>query len=262
VLLALCAAVRAGEVALSGGIFASDANAPLIHFYRNVQSSPEELCAAARGLTDAFLACPVNGPVNRAPADEVVAVQSRESFYYWTRAQYNAMGVAGRESPLGSARLLFLNKTCFRGLFREGPRGFNVPYGHYANPEVFSEAALHEISELLQNVTFTPQSFEDSLADVAEGDFVYLDPPYAPETAASFVGYTAAGFGAEKHATLFDAVRSLGARGARWLMSNADVQLVRDAFAENATMRSILCKRSINSKRPSATARELLIKNF
>jgi DNA adenine methylase len=99
-------------------------------------------------------------------------------------------------SVYGSALFIFLNKTCFRGLFRTGPNGFN--FGHYTElPEIVNRDHLAEIHELIQPVVFGCAGFAESLTTAEPGDFVYLDPPYAPETQNSFVGYTNGGFGLE-----------------------------------------------------------------
>ena len=82
---------------------------------------------------------------------------------------------------------IFLNKTCFRGVFRIGPNGFNVPYGHYVNPEIINKEHLFEIHSLIQNVIFQVADFNVSLANIQSNDFIYLDPPYVPEKKNSFV---------------------------------------------------------------------------
>jgi DNA adenine methylase len=95
------------------------------------------------------------------------------------------------------------------------------------------------------------------MAKVAEGDFMYLDPPYAPETDTSFVSYTSDGFDVDKHKALFQLCKK-----AKFLLSNADVKLVRDAFPQpQYTTKSIDCRRAINSKNPDATTKEVLINN-
>jgi DNA adenine methylase len=96
------------------------------------------------------------------------------------------------------------------------------------------------------------------MSQVVEGDYMYLDPPYAPETATSFVGYTENGFGIEKHNQLFALIRE---KKARFMMSNADVELVRANFSAYR-IESILCRRSINSKKPESKTNEVIIKNY
>jgi DNA adenine methylase len=158
---------------------------------------------------------------------------------------------------------IFLNKTCFRGVFRVGPKGFNVPYGHYNNPEIINKKHLEEIHNLIQNVIFECCDFNTSLTIVEPNDFVYLDPPYAPETDTSFVGYTENGFNIENHNNLFKLIHILTDTNKKIMLSNSDVNLVRENFTnEKYNTLSILCKRSINSKNPDAKAKEVIIKNY
>jgi DNA adenine methylase len=158
---------------------------------------------------------------------------------------------------------IFLNKTCFRGVFRIGPKGFNVPYGHYKNPEIINKKHLEQINLLIQNVIFECKDFNTSLATIETNDYVYLDPPYAPETDTSFVGYTENGFNIDNHKKLFELINKLTEKNIKIMSSNADVSLVRNNFTnEKYNITSILCKRAINSKNPQAKAKEVIIKNY
>jgi DNA adenine methylase len=248
----------------TGNIYASDINPHLIALYRNIQSRPADLIVEFKRLiadSAAAAAAASSQPANRNPATYEDALTSPESYYYWIRARFN--GLSPQEYPLtvSSAMFLFLNKTCFRGLYREGPHGFNVPYGHYSNPFADDiEAHIHAISALVQRVSFRCCSWSDALATVCPGDFVYLDPPYVPVAEGSFVSYTAAGFSEENHMNLFSTCHSLVERGARILMSNSDTSLVAAQFpAANYTTEKIVCRRAINSKRPGTQAMEVLI---
>jgi len=152
-----------------------------------------------------------------------------------------------------SVKFIFLNKTCFRGVYREGPKGFNVPFGHYKNVNIIDDENIRLVSKLIKNVHFNHASFE--YISPGKGDFVYLDPPYAPINVTSFVGYTAKGF--TEHQQLFDFCKSFPCK---WLMSNASVPLVRETFAGHL-MKVISCRRAINSKNPESRADEVLVKN-
>ena len=190
-------------------------------------------------------------------------MQNKENYYYWIRSEYNKLSLPDKKGLVGSAAFIFLNKTCFRGIFRVGPRGFNVPYGHYKNPEIINHEHLCEIHNLIRGVIFENCDFTDSLSKIENGDYVYLDPPYAPETTNSFVGYTENGFNIENHTTLFNMIHKLTESNKKCLLSNADVRLVRDNFTdEKYNIISILCKRTINSKNPEAKAKEVIIKNY
>jgi len=261
VLLALLAEKRAGTRTITGTVFASDLNANLIGLYKAIQSDPEGLIAATRALVVEFGRATTGSTatVNRKPTTLAEALTSPESYYFWTRARFN--GPSERtQGVVGPAMLLFLNKTCFRGVYREGPHGFNVPFGNYTNPTILEDEHIRATSDLLRGVEFTVAPFAASFERVVAGDFVYADPPYAPEVASSFVGYTADGFNSAAHDQLFALCAGLKDRGVGFTMSNAAVARVLDAFPAPAyTTRTIQCRRAINSKKPGAQTNEVLI---
>jgi DNA adenine methylase len=259
VLLAVLDYVKAGIIKIKGNIYAYDLNSALIGLYKNIQDNHEKLYEELQQIIQQFNQC-LKGPIERKPKNILDAMLAKENYYYWSRQQYNNLSIASKLSPLGSALFIFLNKTCFRGLYRVGPHGFNVPYGNYNNPEIINKTHLDEIHELIQGVIFECKDFTISLKQVQSGDYVYLDPPYAPETNTSFVKYTETGFSLDMHTNLFELLDNLNAR---FLHSNSDVSFVRDHFnCEKYHLDTILCKRAINSKNPEAKTNELLIRNY
>ncbi len=260
VLLTLLSYIKNGIIKIQGNIYAYDLNEPLIYTYKNIQMNHTELYDILQTIIKDFNECG-NGEIIRTPSNIAEAKIAKENYYYWIRSEYNKL--TDKKSILGSAMFIFLNKTCFRGVFRVGPRGFNVPYGHYNNPEIINKKHLEEIHNLIKNVVFECRDFQVSLPIVEHNDFVYLDPPYAPETDTSFVGYTKNGFNIENHNNLFRLIHILTDTNIKVLLSNADTCLVRENFTnEKYSTLSILCKRSINSKNPDAKAKEVIIKNY
>jgi DNA adenine methylase len=261
VLLALLSCQKAGKIKINGNIYASDINPYLIALYKNIQQHPDEFISEVAILSREYKEASQNKhPVNRKAANLEEALSHPESYYFWIRAKFNALTVDERQSIKASAMLLFMNKTGYRGLYREGPNGFNVPYGNYKSPNIIDADHIKEVSELIQKVHFMAQPFEDSLECISEGDFVYLDPPYAPETSKSFVKYTTDGFTLQHHQRLFTICQELHNKNIKFVMSNADVQLVRDAFNKEAyTVKTIICRRAVNSKKPDSKTNELLI---
>ena len=262
VLLTLLSYVKNGVIKLHGNIYAYDLNEPLIYIYKNIQTQHTDLYDKLQNIITDFNECG-NGEINRTPKNIEEAKIAKENYYYWIRSEYNNLCLNDKKSILGSAMFIFLNKTCFRGIFRVGPKGFNVPYGHYNNPEIINKVHLEEIHHLIQNVIFECCDFNKSLSIVEPNDFVYLDPPYAPETDTSFVGYTENGFNIENHNNLFKLIHLLTESNKKVMLSNADVSLVRENFTiEKYNTSSILCKRAINSKNPESKAKEVIIKNY
>ncbi len=261
VLLGILSLVRSGQTTITGKVYASDVNSNLIGLYTNVQKNPEELIRETKAIINEFEKC--NGTlVNRAPRTLDDAKTSQESYYYWIRNRFNTLSKEERAAVSGSAMLLFLNKTCFRGVYREGPKGFNVPFGHYTNPGILDEVLIREVSLLVKDVVFQCCPFQKALDGVKEGDFVYMDPPYAPETDTSFVGYVADGFDIDDHKLLFKLCGELSKKRVGFVMSNADVKLVRDAFPREFYKTTVIeCRRAIHSKKPETKTNEVLIRN-
>jgi DNA adenine methylase len=265
VLLALLTYIKNDIIKIHGNIYAYDLNEALIYTYKNIQSNHNELYDELVKIITIFNSCPINDNINRKPNDIEEAMINKENYYYWIRSEYNKLCSDDKKTIIASAMFIFLNKTCFRGVFRVGPNGYNVPYGHYNNPEIINKNHLDYINLLIQNVIFECLDFNVSLnKDNFEiDDFIYIDPPYAPEKTTSFVKYTDNGFDINNHHKLFILIHRLTQNNIKLILNNSDVSLIRDNFTnEKYNITSILCKRSINSKNPESKSKEVMIKNY
>ena len=267
VLLALLSYAKAEAITIHGTVHAYDLNEPLIHLYKNIQSFPIELFQEVEQIVKEYKECASTSDSTKAkrrPSCLEEAKSSQESYYYWVRKTYNNLSNEEKNTTFGSALFLFLNKTCFRGLFRIGPSGFNVPFGHYKNPKVIDFQQVFIVHELIQPVVFKVADFSTSIQQAKEDDFVYLDPPYAPEKETSFVGYTSSGFSMKEHQTMFELIHSaLDQLCVKMMMSNSDVPLTREAFKDASyTIQSVRCKRAIHSKKPESKTNEIIVTNY
>ena len=210
VLFTLLSYMKNGIIKVNGNIYAYDLNESLIYMYKNIQTSYIELFNILQTIIKDFNECG-NGEINRTPNNIEEAKLAKENYYYWMRNEYNKLCLIDKKCLLCSAMFIFLNKTCFRGIFRVGRNGFNVSYGNYKNPEIINKEHLEKIHNLIQNVIFECCDFSKSLNidNIEENDFIYLDPPYAPETETSFVSYTENGFNIENHIKLFNLINNL-----------------------------------------------------
>ena len=258
VLFALLSLQKQNKIILKEKIYAYDINEILINVYKNVQLNKDSLYDFISTYIKEY--DDIKGTIiNRKPLNIEDAKTSKESYYYWIRNKFNNMDKTTIEC---SAIFMFLNKTCFRGMYREGPNGFNVPYGHYkTTPSIITKSDLNYISELIKNVEFINSDFSKSLLNIKKDDFVYLDPPYAPENNKSFVGYTSEGFNLETHKKLFNEILKFNTREIKFLMSNSKVEIVLNYFKDYKT-EDIVVRRAINSKKPDSKTTEVFIYNF
>jgi len=167
-----------------------------------------------------------------------------------------------------AARIIFLNKTCYNGLYRVNSQGlFNVPYGKYKNPEIANNTVLRAISAYLndphKHITIMNSDFSQAVRHAGRRSFVYFDPPYDSPDNTNFTGYQAGGFDRDEQIRLRDLFIELTLRGTKCLLSNSDTQFIRELYDDRFTIIEVEAKRIINS---DATGRgnvsELLIKNY
>ena len=185
-----------------------------------------------------------------------------ESYYYSIRESNP------RSEIEKTSRLIFLNRTCFNGLYRVNSKGkFNVPLGTYSNPNIVNEENIRAVSHILQSsrTVIKCRDFEAVLRDAKKGDLIYFDPPYQPVSATSnFTSYTTKDFTYDDLTRLAELCLKLDSRGCNVLLSNSDSQEVADIFAKNPwKITRIAANRSINSNSKKRTGHfELLIKNY
>ena len=188
--------------------------------------------------------------------------KNSESYYYSIRESNP------RSEIEKTSRLLFLNRTCFNGLYRVNSKGkFNVPLGKYSNPNIVNEENLRAVSNILQSsrISIKCRDFEAVLRDAKKGDLIYFDPPYQPVSAtANFTSYTNKDFTYDDLTRLAELCLKLDSRGCNVLLSNSDSKEVADIFSKNPwKITRIEANRSINSNSKKRTGHfELLIKNY
>ncbi|HOV78590.1 MAG TPA: DNA adenine methylase [Bacillota bacterium] len=147
-----------------------------------------------------------------------------------------------------ASRILYLNKTCFNGLYRVNSKGqFNVSFGDYVNPVIVDEEALRDASEAFKHAVLFSGDFELVLRNAQAGDFVYMDPPYVPLSATSnFTSYTPGSFGEEQHCRLREVFEELKNKGCYVMLSNSDTEFVRRLY-RGCNIRTVNALRAINS---------------
>lgn len=187
-----------------------------------------------------------------------------EDYYYAMRAE-----VPDGETAR-AARIIYLNKTCFNGLFRENSRGiFNVPVGRYKNPLICDVENLRAVSEALQRVKLDTAPFTSVLKEAKEGDLVYFDPPYHPVSkTANFTAYAKGGFGEEEQRELARTCAELGERGVKVILSNSYTSFITGLYGDvcsdaGFTVHKVAANRMVNSRADRrGPVDEALLRNF
>jgi DNA adenine methylase len=205
----------------------SDTNEELMTTYRVIKESPEGLIQ----LLSTF-------------QSEYDSSDDRSAYFYRKRDWRPA-------GPIESAaRLIFLNKTCYNGLYRVNSKGgFNVPFGRHRNPRLFNSDNIREVSHALENTRAELRSidYKNALTSCRKADFVYLDPPYQPPSkTSSFTDYTPGGFSEKDQEDLSDEFGKLVDRGCTVLLSNSETPLTRHLYRD-FEIKKVTVNRPINS---------------
>lgn len=225
----------------SGQAYLNDLNAELIQLYQIVKEEVHTLIQLLRQHAQNYRHNP-------------------EAYYYQVRALQPAeLSPAER-----AARFIFLNKTCYNGLYRVNRSGqFNVPFGRYKNPTILNTEGLLAASLALQKATLTQADFEEAVQDARAGDFVYFDPPYHPVSrTANFTSYTDVPFDEAQQVRLARLYRQLHERGCYVMLSNSDTPLVHELY-QDFDIHVVPANRAINSNaRRRKGITEVIVCNF
>lgn len=200
----------------------------------------------------------------------IVSLQRHENtseyFYHLRDADRDKESYNNLSKVEKASRIIYLNKTCYNGLFRVNSSGeFNSPFGHYKNPNIVNEPVLRAVSKYLSssNVQMFSEDFAITLQRVPRGGFVYLDPPYDPVSdTASFTGYNRGGFDRAAQIRLKKCCDALTQRGVKFLLSNSATNFIQELYADY-TREIVYAKRAVNSDaNKRGVVQEVLIRNY
>ncbi|MTJ29243.1 DNA adenine methylase [Aphanizomenon sp. UHCC 0183] len=220
----------------------NDSNAELINCYRIIKNSLDELI------------------------EDLKNHKNDEYYYYEIRDWDREKNFKSKTEVQRASRIIFLNKTCYNGLFRVNSQGqFNVPFGKYKNPNILDIAVLKAVNKYLNEnqVTILNSDFQKAVKDAKRGDFIYFDPPYDPVSeTASFTGYDVNGFNKQEQRRLKEVFDDLNSRGCHILLSNAYTEFIEDLYKDYlhtkiSAIRAINC----NGKKRGKVD-EILVKNY
>ncbi len=220
----------------------SDLNSDLVLAYVTIRDRVDELISSLKNYSKKYF-------------------ENKDSYYYKVREK------EPKEQIEKTSRLIFLNRTCFNGLYRVNSKGkFNVPLGRYSNPNIVNEENLRAASNILQSkkISIKCRDFSSILDDAKKDDFVYFDPPYQPVSqTANFTSYTNRDFNLEDLKRLADLCNDLDSKGCKVVLSNSNTSEVKDMFDKSWQIKTIEANRAINSDSKKRTGHsELVIKNF
>lgn len=236
--------------------YAFDINRDLINCYNVIKSNVEELIKQLEKREKEFIS---------------LDNEERQKYFYDIREKYNSYKLENEINIKRASEFIFLNKTCFNGLYRVNKEGkFNVPCGKYKNPTICDSNNLRNLSKLIENVVFEYGDYRKSEQYVNNNTFVYFDPPYRPISATSgFTSYTKEEFNDESQIELAKYYDKLSLKNAKLMLSNSNPKNINedDTFFENIYkgfyINEVFAKRMINSNaKERGQISELLITNY
>ena len=236
----------------------NDINRELINTYLQIKTNLAQLTQELEMMQDLFWD---------------MDTDARKIYYYEKRERFNYLKINGDDKINfeKAALFIFLNKTCFNGLFRVNKKGgFNVPIGSYKKPVIYDKYNLNDINKVLQNVTITTGDYKDCLGFIDMNTFVYIDPPYRPiSETASFTSYAEMDFNDDEQIALGQFTDRVSEKGAKVVLSNSDPKNHDEAdnFFDDIYVKydiaRVTAKRMINCNASSrGDIKELLISNY
>ena len=224
----------------------NDINKKLIATYKTIKSHPMSLIDILRNIESEYIA---------------LSEVDRKDYFLEKRVAFNK----DSNSDLDTAALMiFLNKTCFNGMYRENSKGeFNVPFGKYVKPNICDEENLNLCSKALKKVKLTSTGYAKAVESAGKGDFVYLDPPYDPlSNTSSFTSYSKDSFAKQEQIDLRDLFVDLDKRGCYVMLSNSATYFIKDIY-KGYNLNIVRARRSINSKASErGEINEIVITNY
>ena len=238
-------------------VYISDKNLELINTYRSIKDNVDVLIKSLKEMEEQYIS------LNN---------ENRKLYYYEKRREYNNLKINIEENNIEKAVLfIFLNKTCFNGLYRVNKKGeFNVPIGTYKKPKICDEENLKNVSLTLRNVKIVYADYKESEKFIDDKTFVYIDPPYRPlNITSSFTSYTENDFNDKEQIELAEYINVLNKKGAKIVISNSDPKNndIDDNFFDklykNYNINRVKATRMLNSNANLRGAiNELLITNY
>jgi DNA adenine methylase len=232
----------------------NDMNSELVSAWETIRDNPVELICQLKELTDSY--------------HKLESEEARKEMFLSIREQYN---LKTSSNPVQSACLIFLNKTCYNGLYRVNRKNlFNVPFGKHKNPKIFDKKNIYEISRLISNTEIMNSDFEKTGVYASKPAFFYFDPPYKPLSSTSvFNSYSSQNFDDKEQIRLKKFCDELTRKEVSWLLSNSDVKSLPsggdffDNLYKNYHIKRVNASRLINSNTSSrGKISELLISNY
>ncbi|PLY13398.1 MAG: DNA methyltransferase [Sulfurimonas sp.] len=223
-------------------VYLFDINSELINAYNVVKNNPFELIKNLQEFKE----------------------KHSKEFYYDIRAWDRKEDFLGKGDVLRATRFIYLNKTCFNGLYRVNSKGYhNVPIGSYKNPNICDELVIYSASEALQKAIILNTSYKDVMKHTSKNDFVYFDPPYYPLTqTSSFTSYSEFSFLDKEQIELFEVFKKLDKNDCKIAHSNSDTDFIKELY-EEFEIKNIQANRFINSKSSGrGKISEVLVRNL